>query len=137
MKKLNKMIDVLVKFTKEERDTPASNRLKYNLVQIAKSAKLLDADMLDMVCKKQSINSCLMASVKVLELIAAKKAIKNAVAAQKRAATIAAMPKKKVVRGYYTNDICQRWVSENDPEFDMTEYEAFQRCCNLARRGRL
>lgn len=90
MEKLNKMIDVLVKFTREEKDTPASNRLKYNLVQIAKSAKLLDADMLDMVCKKQSINSCLMASDKVLELVAAKKTIKNVAAAQKRAATLTA-----------------------------------------------
>jgi hypothetical protein len=93
--------------------------------------------MLDMICKKQSLDSCLMASVKVLELVADKKAIKNAVAAQKRAATIAAMPEKKVVRGYYTNDICQQWVSENDPEFDLAEYEAFQRSCRLARRGRL
>ena len=137
MEKLNKMIDVLVKFTREEKDTPASNRLKFNLVQIAKSAKLLDADMLDMVCKKQSINSCLMASVKVLELVAAKKKIKNVAAAQKRIATLATKPAKKVVRGYYTNDICQQWVSENDPEFDMAEYEAFQRVCRLARRGRL
>jgi hypothetical protein len=95
MEKLNKMIDVLVKFTREERDTPASNRLKYNLVQIAKSAKLLDADMLDMVCKKQSINYCLMASVKVLDLVAAKKVIKNVAAAQKRATTIAAKPGKE------------------------------------------
>jgi hypothetical protein len=96
MKKLDKMIDILVKFNREGKDTPASNRLKYNLVQIAKSARLLDADMLDMVCKKQSINSCLMASVKVLELVAAKKTIKNVAAAQKRAATLAAKPRKKV-----------------------------------------
>jgi hypothetical protein len=137
MEKLNKMIETLAKFARDGKETTASNRLKNNLVQIAKSAKLLDADMLDMLCKKQSLDSCLMASVKVIELVAAKKAIKNAVAAEKRAATIAAMPEKKVVRGYYTNDICQSWVSENDPEFDMAEYEAFQRSCRLARAGRL
>ena len=136
MKKLNTMIETLAKFARNGKETPASNRLYHNISQIVKSAKLVDADMLDMLCKKQSLDSCLMASVKVLDLIANKKAIKSAVAAEKRAATIAALPAKKVVRGYYTNDICQSWVSENDPEFDIAEYEAFQRCRNAVLRGR-
>ena len=137
MEKLNKMIEILAKMARDGKETPASNRLFHNLHNIVKATKLVDADMLDMLCKKQSLDSCLMASVKVLELIAAKKAIKNAAAAEKRAATISALPEKKVVRGYYTNDICQSWVSENDPEFDMAEFEAYKRACGLARRGRL
>ena len=135
MEKINKMIEILTKFARDGKETPVSNRLKTNLVKISTSAKLIDADMIDMLCKKQSINDCLMASVKVLTALDKKKAVKNAVAAQKRAATIASKPKAK--RGYYTNDICQQWVSEDSPEFDEEEYREYQRCCYLARRGRL
>ena len=135
MEKINKMVEVLTKFARDGKETPVSNRLKHNLVKIAKSASLLEADMLDMLCKKQSLDSCLMASFNILTALDKKKAVKNAVAAQKRAATMASKPKAK--RGYYTNDICQQWISEDSPDFNEEDYREYQRCCYLARRGRL
>ena len=135
MEKINKMVEVLTKFARDGKETPVSNRLKNNLIKILKNKSLLEVADIEALTKKQSLDSCLMASVKVLTALDKKKAVKNAVAAQKRAATIASKPKAK--RGYYTNDICQQWISEDSPDFNEEDYREYQRCCYLARRGRL
>jgi hypothetical protein len=62
--KLNKMIETLKKFARDGKDTEQTRRLLRNLETISK--KNLSNEILESVCKKQSLQSCLDNSVKLL-----------------------------------------------------------------------
>lgn len=132
--KIEKMISVLKKFEVEGKSTSVSQRLYNNLHQINKDLRYVDADMFQKLTAKQSLENALINSCKVIDQIKAIKSAKRAANEKARLEELAKLPERKVLRGYYTDDIYQDWINENDSRFDIAAYEAYQRFVKKIRK---
>lgn len=72
------------------------------------------------VIKKQSLDSAANNIRKLYDNIKAQYAV-EAIAADT----------KPVKRGYYTTDIYQEWIDEDNPEFNEADYKAYRKCCSF------
>jgi hypothetical protein len=131
--KIEKMIEILQKFARDGKSTPASQRLHNNLFQISKNIKHLDNDMFNKLTAKQSLESALVNSCKVIDQIKTIKSNKRAENKLKKLAQ-SQLPEKRILKGYYTDDIYQEWIDENDERFDIVIYEAYQKFVRKFRK---
>jgi hypothetical protein len=132
--KIEKMISVLKKFEIEGKSTSVSQRLYNNLHQINKELRYVDTDMFHKLTAKQSLESALINSCKVIDQIKAIKSAKRAANEKAHLEELAKLPERKVLKGYYTDDIYQDWIDENDSRFDIAAYEAYQRFVKKIRK---
>ncbi|NCB40879.1 MAG: hypothetical protein EOM80_19160, partial [Erysipelotrichia bacterium] len=83
MEKLQKMIETLAKFARDGKDTEQTRRLARNLGEIKFFAnspefkKFVDAADIELVSKKQSLQSCLENSALALSRIENRRLLKN------------------------------------------------------------